>query len=85
MQSTFGVINLVLVNNEPKVLNIYDLMKHYVVHQEEVVTRRTRFRDLRKAEERAHILEGFLIALDNIDEIIGIIKGSRIPKRPGRY
>lgn len=76
MQSTFGVINLVLVNNEPKVLNIYDLMKHYVVHQEEVVTRRTRF-DLRKAEERAHILEGFLIALDNIDEIIRIIKGSK--------
>ncbi len=76
MQSTFGVINLVLVNNEPKVLNIYDLMKHYVVHQEEVVTRRTRF-DLRKAEERAHILEGFLIALDNIDEIIAVIKGSK--------
>ena len=76
MQSTFGVINLVLVNNEPKVLNIYDLMKHYVVHQEEVVTRRTRF-DLRKAEERAHILESFLIALDNIDEIIRIIKGSK--------
>lgn len=76
MQSTFGVINLVLVNNEPKVLNIYDLMKHYVIHQEEVVTRRTRF-DLRKAEERAHILEGFLIALDNIDEIIRIIKGSK--------
>lgn len=76
MQSTFGVINLVLVNNEPKVLNIYDLMNHYVIHQEEVVTRRTRF-DLRKAEERAHILEGFLIALDNIDEIIRIIKGSK--------
>ena len=76
MQSTFGVINLVLVNNEPKVLNIYDLMKYYIIHQEEVVTRRTRF-DLRKAEERAHILEGFLIALDNIDEIIKIIKGSK--------
>jgi len=76
MQSTFGVINLVLVNNEPKVLNIYDIMKYYILHQEEVVTRRTKY-DLRKATERAHILEGFLIALENIDEIIKIIKGSK--------
>ena len=76
MQDTFGVINLALVNNEPKVLNLYELLNYYLIHQKEVITRRTKY-DLNKAEERAHILEGLLIALDNIDEVIKIIRGSR--------
>lgn len=75
LQDTFGVIMLALVNNEPKVLNILDMLKFYLKHQEEVVTRRTKY-DLNKAEERAHILQGLLIALDNIDEVIKIIRGS---------
>lgn len=75
LQDTFGVIMLALVNNEPKVLNILDMLKFYLQHQEEVVTRRTKY-DLNKAEERAHILQGLLIALDNIDEVIKIIRGS---------
>ena len=75
LQDTFGVINLALVNGEPKVINIRDILVNYLMHQEEVVTRRTRY-DLNKAEERAHILEGLLIALDNIDEVIAIIRGS---------
>ena len=66
---------LALVDNQPKVLNLYDMLKYYLLHQEEVVTRRTKF-DLNKAEERAHILEGLMIALDNIDEVIAIIKAS---------
>lgn len=76
LQDTFGVIMLALVKNEPKVLNLYDMLSHYLTHQEEVVTRRTKY-DLNKAEERAHILQGLLIALDNIDEVIRIIRGSR--------
>lgn len=76
LQDTFGVIMLALVNNEPKILNIYDMLNHYLTHQEDVVTRRTKY-DLNKAEERAHILQGLLIALDNIDEVIRIIRGSR--------
>ena len=76
LQDTFGVIMLALVNNEPKVLNILDMLKYYLKHQEEVVTRRTQY-DLNKAEERAHILKGLLIALDNIDEVISIIRGSK--------
>ncbi len=75
MQDTFGVIMLALVNNQPKVLNILDMLKYYLAHQEEVVTRRTRY-DLNKAEERAHILSGLLRALDHIDEIIRIIRAS---------
>ncbi len=75
MQETFGVNMLSLVNNEPKTLNILDMLKHYLKHQEEVITRRTKY-DLNKAQERAHILEGLLKALDNIDEIIKIIRGS---------
>ncbi len=75
MQDSFGIIMLALVNNEPKVLNIVDMLKYYIKHQEEVVTRRTKY-DLNKAEERNHILEGLLIALDNIDEVIKIIRGS---------
>ncbi len=75
LQDTFGVIMLALVNNEPKILNILDMLKFYLKHQEEVVTRRTQY-ELNKAEERAHILQGLLIALDNIDEVIRIIRGS---------
>lgn len=76
MQDTFGVIMLALINNEPKVMSILEMLNHYLVHQEEVVTRRTQY-DLNKAEERAHILEGLLIALDHIDEVIKIIRASR--------
>lgn len=76
LQDTFGVIMLALVNNEPKVMNILDMLKFYLKHQEEVVTRRTKY-ELNKAKERAHILEGLLIALDHIDEVIRIIRGSR--------
>ena len=76
LQDTFGVIMLALVNNEPKVMNILEMLQHYLEHQEDVVTRRTKY-DLNKAEERAHILEGLLIALDNIDRVITIIRGSK--------
>lgn len=75
LQETFGVIMLALVDNQPKVLNILDMLKLYLKHQEEVVTRRIKY-DLNKAEERAHILQGLLIALDHIDEVIKIIRGS---------
>jgi len=75
LQDSFGIIMLSLVNNEPKVLGLVDMLHHYIVHQEDVVTRRTQF-DLNKAEERNHILEGLLIALDNIDEVIKIVRGS---------
>ena len=75
LQDTFGVIMLALVNNQPKVLNLYEMLKYYLMHQEDVVTRRTKY-DLNKAEERAHILEGLIIALDNIDRVISIIRGS---------
>lgn len=75
LQDTFGVIMLALVNNQPKVLNLYEMLNYYLEHQKDVVTRRTRY-DLNKAEERAHIVEGLLIALDNIDEVIRIIRGS---------
>ncbi len=76
MQDTFGAIMIALVNNEPRVLNLHDMLKYYLLHQEEVVTRRTKY-DLNKAEERAHILQGLLIALDNIDEVIRIIRSSQ--------
>ena len=75
LQDTFGVNMLALVNNEPKVLNILDMLKYYLEHQKEVVTRRTRY-DLNKAEERDHIIQGLLIAQDNIDEVIRIIRSS---------
>lgn len=75
LQDTFGVIMLALVNNEPRVLNIHQMLEYYLKHQEEVVTRRTQY-DLNKAEERAHILKGLMIALDNIDEVISIIRSS---------
>ena len=76
LQDTFGVIMLALVNNEPVVMNIMQMLQYYLKHQEDVVTRRTKY-ELNKAEERAHILEGLLIALDNIDEVIKIIRGSK--------
>lgn len=75
LQDTFGVIMLALVNNQPKVLNLKEILKFYLKHQEEVVYRRTKY-DLNKKEERAHILKGLLIALDNIDKVIAIIRGS---------
>ncbi len=75
LQDTFGVNMLALVKNEPKVLNLLEMLTYYIEHQEEVVTRRSRY-ELKKAEDRAHILEGFLIALDNIDEVIKIVRGS---------
>ncbi|MET3617765.1 DNA gyrase subunit A [Peptoniphilus olsenii] len=76
MQITFGIINLALVNEKPEILNLKDLIRHYVDHQVEVVTRRTKF-DLDKAEKRAHIVEGLFIALDNIDRIIQIVRSSK--------
>ena len=75
LQDIFGVIMLSLVNNEPKVLNLLEMLKYYLAHQEDVITRRTKY-DLNKAEERAHILKGLIIALDNIDRVITIIRGS---------
>lgn len=79
LQSSFSVNNIALVNGRPKQLNLKDLVKAFVDHRQEVVTRRTRY-DLRKAEERAHILEGLIIASDNIDEVIAIIRGSKNPQ-----
>ena len=76
LQDTFGVIMLALVDNQPKVLNLYEMLNYYLIHQEEFVTRRTKY-DLNKAEERAHILQGLLTALDNIDEVINIIRSSK--------
>ncbi|MBR0516376.1 MAG: DNA gyrase subunit A, partial [Eubacterium sp.] len=75
LEDTFGVNMLALVDNEPKVLSLPDMLKYYIKHQEDVVTRRTKF-DLNKAEERAHIVEGLLIAIDNIDEVIRIIRAA---------
>lgn len=76
LQDTFGVIMLALVNNEPKIMNVLDMLLYYLAHQENVVTRRTKY-DLNKAEERDHILQGLLKALDFIDEVISIIRGSQ--------
>ncbi len=76
LQDSFGVIMLALINNEPKVMNLLDMLTYYLEHQEEVVTRRTKY-DLNKAEERDHILQGLLIALDHIDEVIQIIRNSQ--------
>lgn len=76
LQDTFGVIMLALVNNEPKILNLLQMLDYYLKHQEEVVTRRTKY-DLNKAEERAHILQGLIVALDNIDEVINIVRSSK--------
>ncbi len=76
LQDTFGVIMLALVDNQPKVLNLCEMLNYYLLHQKDVVTRRTKY-DLNKAEERAHILQGLLTALDNIDEVINIIRSSK--------
>lgn len=76
MQDTFGVIMIALVDNQPKVLNLFEVLNYYLLHQKEVVTRRIKY-ELNKAEERAHILQGLLIALDHIDEVISIIRSSR--------
>ena len=76
MQETFGAIMLALVNGEPKLLTLKEMLYHYLEHQKDVIIRRTRY-ELDKAEQRAHILEGLLIALDNIDEVVAIIRGSR--------
>ncbi len=76
MQDSFGIIMLALVNNEPKVMNLLEMLNYYLAHQEDVVTRRTKY-DLNKAEERDHILQGLLIALDHIDEVIAIIRASK--------
>lgn len=75
LQTSYSMIMLALVNGEPKILNLYQILEEYLKHQKEVVTRRTRF-DLRKAEERAHILEGYVIALNNIDEVIKVIRSA---------
>lgn len=76
MQDTFGIIFLALVDNEPKILNLREMIDHYIHHQEDVIVRRTKF-DLAKAEERAHILEGYKIAIDYIDEVINVIRASK--------
>lgn len=77
LQTTYSIIMIALVNGEPKILNLYEILSHYLNHQKEVETRRVKF-DLKKAEDRAHILEGYKIALDNIDEAISIIRGSKV-------
>jgi DNA gyrase subunit A len=79
MQTTFGIIFLAIVNNKPEVMDLPTLLHHFVEHRKEIVVRRTRF-DLRKAEERAHILEGLVKALDVLDELISLIRGSRTPQ-----
>jgi DNA gyrase subunit A len=79
MQSTFGIINLAIVDGQPKVLTLKELLLHFVNHRRDVVTRRCRY-ELRRATERAHVLEGYLIALDNIDEVVSIIKASPTPQ-----
>src|SRR3989454_6035914 len=79
MQSTFGVIMLALVNNRPEVLNLKQILEDFIEHRREVVLRRTAY-DLRKAEERAHILEGLKMALDNLDAVIALIKRSHSPE-----
>ena len=75
LQSSFSVNNIALVNGRPKLLNLKEMIKHFVDHRHEVVVRRTKY-DLKKAEDRAHILEGLIIASDNIDKVIEIIKKS---------
>ena len=76
LQTTFGVILLAIVNGEPKILTLKDILQHYIDFQQEVVTRRTQY-DLKKAQDRAHILEGLLTALDFIDEVINILRNSK--------
>ena len=80
MQTTFGVNMVALVDGVPRTLSLKELIQHYVEHQREVVTRRTQY-ELRRAEARAHILEGLLVALDNLDAVIALIRGSTTPTR----
>src|SRR5205085_9676849 len=79
MQTTFGIIFLAIVNNKPEVMDLPTILRHFIDHRKEIVVRRTRF-DRRKAEERAHILEGLVKALDVIDDLIALIRGSRTPQ-----
>src|SRR5436309_12434164 len=79
LQTTFGVNIVALVDNVPRTLSLREVIGHYVDHQREVIVRRTKY-ELRRAEERAHVLEGLLIALDNLDEVIELIRGSRDPE-----
>ena len=79
MQSTFGIIFLAIVENQPRVLPLHDLLRHFIDHRKTVVIRRTQF-DLKKAEERAHMLRGLALALANLDQVIKIIRGSKDPK-----
>ena len=79
LQSSFGVNNVALVKGRPKTLNLKDLIQNYVEHRHEVVTRRTDY-ELREAEKRSHILQGYIIALDNIDDVIDLIKKSKSPE-----
>ena len=78
METTFGVIFLAIVNNRPELLNFKEILKHFILHRKEIVIRRTRF-DLKKAEDRAHILEGLKIALDNLDDVVSLIRKSQSP------
>src|SRR5207253_11080758 len=78
MQTTFGIIFLAIVNNKPEVMDLPTMLHHFVEHRKEIVVRRTRY-DLRKAEERAHILEGLVKALDHLDEVISLIRASKTP------
>ncbi len=78
METTFGVIFLAIVNNRPELLNLKEILEHFILHRKEIVIRRTRF-DLKKAEDRAHILEGLKIALDNLDDVVALIRNSRSP------
>ena len=79
METSFGIILLAIVNNQPQLFNFKDLLKHFVLHRKEIVIRRTRY-DLNKAEERAHILEGLKVALDNLDDVVALIRKSKTPK-----
>src|SRR5262249_31438025 len=79
MQTTFGIIFLAIVNNKPEVMDLPTMLRHFVEHRKEIVVRRTRF-DLKKAEEREHILPGLVIALDSIDRVIALIRGSSTPQ-----
>ena len=83
MQTTFGIILLAIVDNQPKVMTLKELLYHFLNHRKTVIIRRTRY-DLRKAEERAHILEGILKALDHLDEVIATIRASQTPARGAR-
>ena len=81
MQTTFGVINLALVNGAPKVMTLKEMLEHFIEHRHDIIVRRTEF-DLDEAKKREHILEGLKIAVDNIDEVIKIIRGSADTPRP---